>query len=215
MNIGIIGAGNMGGALGKLWADAGHTVLFSFARDTQELKARADAAGHAARTGTPAEAAAFGDVIFLGVPYPALHEAMQAAGSLEGKLVISCVSGLRPDFENKTMGLPTDLNESVAEQIARLAPTSRVVEAFNLTFAEILASDSRQFGAERPGIFYCGDDAEAKKTAAELIETCGYEAVDAGALITARSLETLASAWVQFAVVSKLFPDVALKILRR
>ncbi|TAG63397.1 MAG: hypothetical protein EAZ25_24570 [Oscillatoriales cyanobacterium] len=94
--------------------------------------------------------------------------------------------------------------------------TSRkVVEAFNTTFAEIIASDSRQFGADFPSVFYCGDDVEAKQIAASLIEDCGYKPVDAGNLLVARTLETLASAWVQFAVTSQLFPNLGLKALQR
>ncbi|NJR51142.1 MAG: hypothetical protein HC780_17755 [Leptolyngbyaceae cyanobacterium CSU_1_3] len=68
---------------------------------------------------------------------------------------------------------------------------------------------------DRPSIFYCGDDSDAKKTVAQLIEDCEYEAIDTGLLIVARSLETLAAAWVQFAVASQLFPNLGLKALRR
>jgi len=125
------------------------------------------------------------------------------------------VSGLRPDFQGQTLGLPTELTSSVAEQIAQLAPGAKVVEAFNLTFAELLQADSRRLGTERPSLLYCGDDADAKGIAASLIEECGYEAIDAGGLINARSIEALASIWVQTAAVTGLFPNTGLKILRR
>ena len=214
MNIGIIGAGNMGAALGKIFAQNGHSVLFSFSQDPQKLKAAAQAAGVNARTGTPAEAAQFGEVIFVGVPFAALETALEAAGSLDGKIVLTSVSPLKPDFEGKTTGLAAVSPISAAERIAELAPGAKVVEAFNMTFAETLAADSRQVGGQRPSLPYCGDDKAAKATVHQLIEQCGYEALDFGPLIVARTLETLATAWVQVAVAAKYFPDMNLKILR-
>ena len=214
MQIGIIGAGNMGAGLGKLWAKAGHQVIFSYSRDEAKLRELAAAAGSTASVGTVQEAAAQ-EVVLLAVWLPAVAEVIHAAGTLDGKIVITCVSGIQPDFTGQTIGLATDLKISVAETIQQLVPNARVVEAFNTTFAEIIASDSRQFGADFPSVFYCGDDSEAKQTVAALIADCGYEAIDAGNLIVARTLETLATAWVQFAVSSQLFPNLGLKALRR
>jgi 8-hydroxy-5-deazaflavin:NADPH oxidoreductase len=214
MKIGIIGAGNMGAGLGKLWAKAGHEVVFSYSRDENKLVELATAAGATAKAGTIQEAAAQ-DIILIAVWLPALKEVIHTAGSLDGKIVITCVSGIQPDFSGQTIGLSTDLKISVAETIQELVPNAKVVEAFNTTFAEIIASDSRQFGADFPSVFYCGDDAEAKQIAANLIEDCGYKAVNAGKLLVARTLETLASAWVQFAVTSQLFPNLGLKALQR
>jgi 8-hydroxy-5-deazaflavin:NADPH oxidoreductase len=214
MKIGVIGAGNMGAGLGKLWAKAGHEVVFSYSRDQNKLLELATAAGATAKAGTIQDAAAQ-DVVLLAVWLPALEEVIHAAGSLDGKIVMTCMSGIQPDFTGQTIGLATELKTSVAEVIQQLIPNAKVVEAFNTTFAEIIASDSRQFGADSPSVFYCGDDVEAKQVAAHLIEDCGYKAVDAGKLLVARSLETLASAWVQFAVVSQLFPNLGLKALQR
>jgi hypothetical protein len=214
MNIGIIGAGNMGAGLGKLWAKAGHQVVFSYSRDDKKLYELAIAAGANAKAGMIQDAAAQ-DVILLAVWLPAVEEIIHAAGDLNGKVIITCISGLQPDFTGQTVGLATDLKVSVAETIQKLIPNAKVVEAFNTTFAEIIASDSRQFGSDSPSVFYCGDDVEAKQIVANLIEDCGYDAVDAGNLLVARTLETLATAWVQFAVSSDLFPSLGLKALRR
>jgi len=214
MKIGIIGAGNMGAGLGKLWAKAGHEVVFSYSRDENKLVELATAAGATAKAGTIQEAAAQ-DIILIAVWLPALKEVIHAAGSLDGKIVITCVSGIHPDFSGQTIGLSTDLKISVAETIQQLLPKAKVVEAFNTTFAEIIASESRQFGSDFHSIFYCGDDIEAKQIAAQLIEGCGYKAVDAGKLLVARTLETLATAWAQFTVVSQLFPNLGLKALQR
>lgn len=214
MNIGIIGAGNMGSALGKIWAAHGHSVLFSFSRDRQKLESIAQEAGANAKAGTPEEAAQFGEVILIAVPWTQLEKAIEAAGSLDGKIIITCVSPNQPDFNGETTGIKTAAPISAAERIAELAPGAKVVEAFNLTFAEILMSDTR-FGSDRPSLFYCTDDEEAKKIVAKLITESGYEAINAGTLRVARSLEALATAWVQMAAVSHLFPNVALKVLRR
>ncbi|WP_268964896.1 NADPH-dependent F420 reductase [Nostoc sp. CMAA1605] len=215
MKIGIIGAGNMGGGLGKIWAQVGHEVIFSYSRDDHKLHQLAVSAGENAKVGTPTEAFSQSDVVMLAVWMPFLEEALRFAGSLDGKIVMTCVSGLQPDFTGKTIGIATNLKASVAEIIQQSAPTAKVVEAFNITFAEVIAADSRNFGGDRPSIFYCGNDAAAKKIVAGLIEECGYEAIDAGNLTVARSLETLATAWVQFAVASKLFPNLGLKALQR
>ncbi len=215
MKIGIIGAGNMGTALGRIWAKAGHHVIFSYSRDEEKLRQLAASAGETAKVGTPQEAVTHSDIILLAVGLPSLEDVIHTVGSLDGKIVITCVSGLQPDFTGQTIGLPTNLTISIAETIQQLAPNAKVVEAFNITFAEIIASESRQFSGDRPSVFYCGDDLEAKKLVADLVEACGYEAVDAGALIVARSLETLATAWVQFSVASQLFPNLGLKALRR
>ena len=151
----------------------------------------------------------------LAVWINSLDEVLQNSNDFAGKIVISCVSGLAPDFTGQTIGIATELKTSIAEQIQIKLPKAKVVEAFNTTFAEVLAAESRDFGETRPSVFYCGDDQGAKQIAARLVEDCGYEAVDAGALIAARSLETLATAWVQFAVATRLFPQLGLKALRR
>lgn len=215
MNIGVIGSGNMGSSLGKIWANNGHKVLFSYSRDPRKLQALADSIGPNAQAGTPAEAAQFGEVVLLSVPWSALDNALQAAGSLDDKVLISCVSPLKPDFEGKRVGLTSDLKTSGAEEIAKRAPGARVVEAFNTTFAEILQSPSPQFGQEQASIFYCGDDKSAKAIVAGLIQESGFEAVDAGPLLKARSLEALATIWVQLAAVTGMFPNVGIKVLRR
>lgn len=212
MKIAIVGSGNMGGGLGRLWVKAGHQVIFSYSRNPDKLQRLA--AGETAKVGEPREAVAQSDVIMLAVGASVLEEVIATIGSLDGKIVITCVSGLQPDFTGQTVGLTTQLKVSIAEKVQQLAPSAKVVEAFNITFAETIAAESRCFDSDRPSVFYCGDDSEAKKLVSGLIEECGYEAVDAGRLIVARSLETLATAWVQFAVASQLFPNLALKALR-
>lgn len=215
LNIGIIGSGNMGSSLGKIWANNGHKVMFSYSRDWGKLKALAESIGSNAQIGTPAEAVQFARVVLLAVPWSAIDDALQATGSLEDKVLISCVSPFKPDFEGKTVGITSNLNTSGAEEIAKRVPKAKVVEAFNTTFAEILRAPSRYFGQEQASIFYCGDDEEAKVIAFSLIQECGFTAVDAGPLLNARSLEPLATIWVQLGAVTGMFPNAGLKVLRR
>ncbi|GAB4456201.1 MAG: NAD(P)-binding domain-containing protein [Armatimonadaceae bacterium] len=223
MVIGVIGSGNMGQAVGGVLARAGHEVLFSFSRDEARLHAVAEAAGNGARAVSPAEAAQKAEAIFLACPYPALEEALVACGApdgaLAGKLVLTCVSGLRPDFKGETVGLPTERTVSVAEEIAEKAVGAQVVEAFNTTFAEVIArgpdfAGLLPAGEGRPSVFYCGGDDGAQERAASLIRDCGFEPVYAGPLQVARSQETLASVWVQYAVVARLYPGVTLRALQ-
>lgn len=215
MRIGILGSGRMGGAIGTLWARAGHLVTFSYARDAQALVRLAAAAGHGARAGTPREAAEGADVVLLAVPWEQVDDVLARAGPLDGRVLVTCVSALRPDFSGQATGIAGSGDRSAAEAIAMRAPGARVVEAFNTTFAEILAAPSRDFAGERPSLLYCGDDADARATVRALIEDCGYDPVDVGPLAHARSLEALASVWVQLAVVAGRHPDVALRILGR
>ncbi len=202
----------MGAALARLWAAAGHRVLLSYARDPRQLQALA-AGLPQARAGTVAEAVAFGEVLLLAVPYPSLDEVLAEAPAFAGKVLLTCVSGLRPDFSGQTTGLPSPRTESVAEEIARRLPGAQVVEAFNTTFAEVLQAPSRQLGGETPSVFYCGDHPAANAQAAALIAECGYQPQDAGPLVHARVLETLATSWVQLAVVTGLFPLAGLRVL--
>jgi 8-hydroxy-5-deazaflavin:NADPH oxidoreductase len=215
MKIAIVGAGNMGGGLGKLWAKAGHEVIFSYSRNPDKLQQLAAVAGNQAKVTDVKEAVAQSQLVMLAVGVSVLEEVISEIGVLDGKIIITCVSGLRPDFTGQTIGLATNLAISVAESVQHLTPNAYVVEAFNITFAEIIASESRDFQGDRPSIFYCGDDPDAKMVVAQLIEQCGYEAIDAGMLVVARSLETLSTAWVQFAAASQLFPNLGLKALKR
>src|ERR1700730_18566242 len=105
MKISILGAGNVGGTLGRAWARKAHDVFFGVPRPgdagTQELLTTI---GSKARAGTVAEAAAAGDVIVLATPWPATRDAIQAAGDLAGKVVVDCTNPRKPDFTGLALG---------------------------------------------------------------------------------------------------------------
>ena len=91
MKIGIIGSGNVGGALGKIWARNGHEIMFS-SRNPEKLKPLAEAVGKNACFGLPSDAARFGDVVVLAVPWEQAESALLSAGSLNGKILIDCTN---------------------------------------------------------------------------------------------------------------------------
>ncbi len=211
MNIGIIGAGNMGSGLGKIWADKGHKVMLSYKRNRKKLETIADSIGSGALVGTPQEAAQFGEVILLSVSWAQVREALQEAGSLTGKILIDCTMPLTPDLSGLAIGHTT----SGSEEIAKLVPQASVVRAFNTTFAEVLHSESRMFCSQRASILYCGDDAATKTVVAKLILDVGFEPVDAGALMNSRYVEPLVMQWMQLAYVLGMGPYIGMKLLYR
>jgi predicted dinucleotide-binding enzyme len=206
MKIGIIGTGRMGSGLGKLWAAKGHTIMFG-ARDL--AKAQRVAATLGASAGTPAEAVAFGEVILLAVPWTAAQTALQALGSLAGKVLIDLTNAFGADGGPALLGQPT----SGAEQIAGWAPGARVVKAFNGIYYEHLGRS--QFQGQAEGLFYCGDDPAAKALVAQLGTDAGFDPVDCGPLTAARLVEPLGFLWMQLAFRQGHGPDTALKLLRR
>ena len=209
MNIGIIGAGNVATALGKVWASNGHKLFFSYSRDAQKLKRAAAEVDASAKTGTPAEAAAFGDVVVLSVPYAAVEDALKQTGSLSGKLLFSTVNALKADYSGLAVGTTT----SAAEEIAKLTPGARVVEGLP-AFAEVLKSDSRQIAGQIATVFVSGDDPEGKKIVSDLLTECGTEVTDAGPLWTARYVEPTMMLLVNLAYAQGMGSRVGFKLLR-
>jgi predicted dinucleotide-binding enzyme len=219
MRIGIVGVGNIGSGLGSLFAKNGHQVMFSYSHDPQKIQRVVNEAGPNARSGTPEEAARFGDVIVLAVGWGAVKEALQAADSLDGKTLVSCVNPLTPDFSGLEVGTTT----SAAEEIAKLVPRAHVVEAFLNVFAGILHSGSMLFGTDVPSVFYCGDDAASKTAVAKLITDIGLEPIDSGPLRNARFVEPTAMLILQLGAFLGMakewtpgeFTDLSVKLLRR
>lgn len=210
MRIGIIGTGNVGSALGKRWADAGHEVMFGV-RDPGDAKVKAlvAALGLPARAGSVTEAAAFGEVVVLATPFAAAEAAIRQAGSLNGKVLIDCTNPLTPDLTGLTVGHTT----SAGEAVAGWAKSAKVVKTLNTTGAGNM-TDPR-YGGERASMFLCGEDAAAKGTAAELVGELGFDVVDAGPLSAARLLEPLAMLWITLAYSLGNGPNIAFRLMRR
>lgn len=208
MKIGIIGTGNMGGSLGRLWASKGHDGFFG-SRNPKKAKTLASSIGPNANGGTYAEATQFGEVVVLAVPWPAAQNAIQAAGDLTGKVLVDCTNPVAPGLAGLLFGHTT----SAAEEISRWATGAKVVKAFNTLGAQNLPN--LHFGSQQASTFICGDDEIAKSRVTKLGEEIGFDVVDAGPLLNARLLEPLAMLWIQLAYKQGMGPDIAFKLLRR
>lgn len=210
MKIGIIGSGNVGSALGKIWGNGGHNIIFS-SRHPEELKGLVESIGKNVCYGTPAEAADFGEVIVLAVPWAQASDALKSAGPFNSKILIDCTNPLKSDMS----GLAVGCNTSAAEEVAKMAKGARVVKAFNTTFAALMQSQSRMFGSVRPVGLYCGDDNSAKAVVSDLIKETGLDPVDAGPLMSARYIEPMAMLIIQLGFVRGMGTNMAFALLRR
>lgn len=182
MRVGIIGSGRIGGNAGKLFARAGHEVLFSFSRDRTKLESLAAEVGDGARAGTPEEAVRFGEVVMLSVPWALVNEALEAAGPLEGKVLIDTTNQFGRD-ESGSLGV-LDLPEgmSAAAFNARRAGGVRLVKAYNTMTAGFQTDAAGRVGPDRVVMFYAGDDERANRVVAGLIEDSGFDPVYVGSL---------------------------------
>jgi 8-hydroxy-5-deazaflavin:NADPH oxidoreductase len=184
MKVAIIGAGNVGKALGTSITRAGHDVILS-ASTAESAGAAAEEIGAQAASDS-ASAVREADLVVLAVPYVGAgeHVAEEIAAEARGRVVIDATNPIRPDYS----GLATD-GTSGAEEFQRRLPGAHVVKAFNTIFAANQATPDRDIDG-----FVAGDDADAKQTVIGLIDAMGFTPVDVGPLAQARHLEGMA--WV-------------------
>lgn len=186
MRVGILGSGLMGGKLGTIFARAGHDVVFSYARSDRKLDRLARDAGDNARAGTPADAASDADALLLAVHWSRVDDVLKQAGDLASKVIVTCSLPMNAASTELAVGHTS----SGAEELAKKVRKARVVQAFNTVPSEVLFSVfAKRRRKNRPSLIYCGDDAKAKRVAAELIGDVGFEPIDIGALRMARYSE--------------------------
>ena len=207
MKIGVIGNGNMGGALGKLWSSRGHKIMFG-SRNPESVKTMAGISPNV-NSGSIPDAVRFGEVILLAVPWQGVENVFRLNGPISGKIIIDCTNPLSENY----MSLVVGFNTSGAEEIARLSQGARVVKAFNNVAASVLSRP--RFDDTDATVIYCGDDAEAKRIVAGLIKELGFEAIDGGPLQNSRYLEPMAELFLQLSFVQNMGFDMAWKLLRR
>ena len=185
MKIGVIGAGKIGGAVGMHWAKAGHEVFFS-SRHPEQLADLVKRAGPKARAGTPREAAAFGEVLLISVPYGALPQVGQDfAKEMAGKIVLE--TGNPNAARDGAMAEPA-LAKGAGLASAEFLPGVRLVRAFTCVPAAAIANDAHRSG-ERIAIALAGDDKEALEVAARLVKEAGFEPVVVGGLASAKKFD--------------------------
>jgi 8-hydroxy-5-deazaflavin:NADPH oxidoreductase len=210
VKIGIIGSGNVGGTLGTRWAHSGHTVVFSSRNpDSPEVREIVGKAGKSARSAPVADAVAASDILLLATPWPVTTDVVRNLGDLHDKILIDATNPLLPDLSGLTDGNMT----SGAEQVFAAATNGRVVKAFNTVGSNVMADPT--FGRDRAVMFYCGDDADAKRTVHTLAAQLGFEAINAGPLTQARVLEPFALLWISLALVHGQGREMAFKLMRR
>jgi 8-hydroxy-5-deazaflavin:NADPH oxidoreductase len=176
----IIGTGNMGQAIAGVVSAGGNTV---------QLLGAADAA-------TPVT----GEIVILAVPYPAVADVLATRGdSLAGRIVVDITNPL--DFQTFD-SLTVDADSSATAEIAAALPDSRVLKAFNTTFAATIAS--REVGPVPTTVLIAGDDAEAKALLADVVTAGGLRAIDAGSLRRARELEAIGFMQITLAAADKV-----------
>ena len=187
MKIGVIGSGRIGGTLGEYWVKAGHEVMFS-ALTIAEVNARLARLnlGPRAKAGTPREAAAFGEVVLISVPYAALPQVgRDYAAELKGKVVLETGN----PYPQRDGAMAHDArSRGTGVTSAEFLPGVRLVRAFNALGERQLRSEAYR-GGDRIGIPLAADDDEAMKIAVRLVKDAGFEGVPVGPLSRAREFD--------------------------
>lgn len=193
LKIGIIGTGHIGGALAKHWAKAGHEVFIS-SRHPEELKSLAQSLGPKAKVGTPREAALFGDVVVVSIPYGSTPQlGKELAKELSGKIVL--------DTGNPYPGRDGPMADDARKRgtgaaSAEFLPGTRLVRAFNAINASPLANEANR-KPEKIAIPLAGNDAQALEVAARLVRDAGFDPVVVGGLDRAKEFDVGTPVYVQ------------------
>jgi hypothetical protein len=209
MKIAVIGAGNVGMALGSGWTRAGHQIVYGV-RNPQDEKARAlTAALPWAQVASNPDAARDADVIVLSTPWGATVAAICDCGNLAGKIVIDATNPLKADFTGLACGFDT----SGGEQVAQWAVGAQIFKTMNQVGFGLMDHPSLKDNS-RPVMFVAGDGA-GKQRVLQLVSDLGFEAIDAGGLEHARLLEPFAMLWIHLAAFKGRGRDFAFGLLRK
>jgi 8-hydroxy-5-deazaflavin:NADPH oxidoreductase len=214
MKIGILGTGDVGKALGTGLAALGHDVkIGSREPQSEKVKEWTSKVGPRASSGTFAEAAKFGEIVFLATLWSGTENALKLAGAenLAGKVVVDATNPL-VFKENAPPALALGHTDSGGEQVQRWLPKSRVVKAFNIVGNAHMVQP--QFPGGPPDMFICGNDTDAKKKVVEILRAFGWPAIDIGGIEGARLLEPMCVLWVLYAIQNKS-SNHAFKLLRK
>jgi 8-hydroxy-5-deazaflavin:NADPH oxidoreductase len=191
--IGIIGTGNVGGALARGITRAGGDVRSAGKKPAQVR-----------------DTARWADILILAVPFDALDDVASTIRPIveSKKVVLDVTNALTPE-----MSLALGYTSSGAEELQKKLPGARVVKAFNTQFAQHM--ETGHLGDEQLTVFAASDDADAKHLVLELARAIGFDAIDAGPLSNARLLEPLGYLNIQLGYVLGLGTQIGLQLLRR
>ena len=185
--IAVIGTGNVGGALGPVFATLGHDIVYGSRepgrQDVQDLVART--AGNASAA-LPAAAAADADIVVIAVPWGGAENAVMSLGDLSGTIILDPTNAVRRDANNIRYH---NIETSTGETIQGWAPNAMVVKAFNTLSSETMANPSVAGGPVTIPI--AGNDADAKAVVADLVTGIGFDVVDMGLIGAAHAIEQM------------------------
>ena len=200
LKIGIIGTGNIGGVLAKHWAKAGHELVIS-SRHPEQLQALAKSLGPKVRAGTPKEAAAFGDVLLISIPYAATPQlGRDLASELKGKVVLDTGN----PYPTRDGAMAEDARRrGTGTTSAEFLPGARLVRAFNAIKAGDLDKESNHSGAKY-GIPLAADDPEALRVAQRLVRDAGFDPVVVGGLARAKEFDVGTPVYVKLLTAAEL-----------
>jgi predicted dinucleotide-binding enzyme len=177
MQIGVIGAGNIGGTLGELWAKAGHQVMFSD-RDPALAQAQATRVP-GTRSGTGEEAIAFGQVVLIAIPFGAWPAvARQYGAALRDKIVLD-PTNLSVARDGAEVEAAVKKAGNTGDAVAGHLPGVRIVRAFNTTSYASFARNAGRPGVKM-GIPVAANDPAAMTAGVQLITDLGFDAVQVG-----------------------------------
>lgn len=208
MTLSILGAGQVGLALGGAFLRRGETIVFGVP-EPDKYRSAIDALGPGASITWTDAAIDASDLVVLAVPAEATAGIARRRADWRGTILVDATNPLAPGLAGLSVGTTT----SGAEELAKLAHGARVVKAFNTTGAENMADPAYPGG--RPFMPVCGDDPDARRRVLELAASIGFDAVDLGPLSAARYLEPFAMTWIHMAIRLGHGRRFAFSILRR
>lgn len=186
--IAIIGTGNVGSTLGKIWAEAGHTIIYgSRTPNASRVRELVTETGYGATATSQAVAAQQAEIVVIPIPPTAIPDVIAALGDLSGKLILDPTNYW--SFEDGYPVSPRDPRDSLAAQVQALAPGATVVKALNTLNYTVMEDPSRSDGPVTVPI--AGNDAAAKQRVARLVEDVGLEPLDVGPLEAAEYMEEM------------------------
>lgn len=192
--IGILGSGTVAKTLATGYIKHGYDVMLG-TRDTTKLSDW-QSKNPKGKTGSFADAAAFGEIIVLAVKGTVAKNAMEMAGTsnINGKTVIDTTNPIsEAPPQNGVLNFFTDLNSSLMEQLQSAFPSANFVKAYNSVGNAFMVDPD--FGGIKPTMFICGNNEEAKKQVADLLSKTGWETEDMGKTEAARAIEPLCILW--------------------
>lgn len=211
MKIAFIGYGNVGAPLADHLQRLGHDVTLAAVDPSSESVKKALARNPGLMVAEPRQTVGAAEVVFLATPFQANVQALASvAEEIKGKILVDCTNPVGPGL---THGLNSE--QSGSEMIQTLAPQSSVVKAFTIYGFENFEDNSYPAFNVKPVMMYCGRDAAAKRTVAELIGQLGWEPLDVGGLEQALHLEHMTLLWVRMVRINKASPHMVWAALKR